>query len=152
MNRQNPAGPEFSALTRMLNRVHFLEGLTTAQLNTILPCALLCSCARGEAVFRQGDEGDAFYLIHTGKVAVQAGRGILRTARTVAELGPGDYFGEVALLYPTVRTATVVCLEPTSLFTFTATDFAYIMAECPGLIENIRRTAERRHFLSTHNA
>jgi CRP-like cAMP-binding protein len=61
----------------------------------------------GEAVVRQGDEGDRFYVVLSGMLSVrQEGRGERRVLR------PGDYFGEVALAMEVPRTATVSALTP----------------------------------------
>jgi MFS family permease len=64
----------------------------------------------GEVVFNQGDPGDDFYLIDEGRVGVAIG------GEPVAELGPGEGFGEIALLRPVPRTATVTALTDLMLY------------------------------------
>jgi predicted MFS family arabinose efflux permease len=59
----------------------------------------------GTDVFLQGDQGDRFFLIVEGTAAVTIGGDLVR------ELGPGDHFGEIALLRHVPRTATVSALE-----------------------------------------
>jgi CRP-like cAMP-binding protein len=56
----------------------------------------------GAAVFAQGDPGDRYYVVESGEADV------VRDGRVVAEVGPGEGFGEIALLRPTGRMATVV--------------------------------------------
>jgi hypothetical protein len=64
----------------------------------------------GEAIVREGDRGDRFYLVGTGRLTVSV-KGIER-----GELGPGDGFGEIALLRDGLRTATVTARGPVTLY------------------------------------
>jgi hypothetical protein len=65
--------------------------------------------AAGETVFAQGDPGDRFYVIESGAVDV------LVDGQHVRRQGPGEAFGEIALLRSVPRTATVVAAEDTEL-------------------------------------
>jgi hypothetical protein len=71
----------------------------------------------GADVFREGDAGDLFYVVESGAVAVLDG------GRQVRRLGPGEAFGEIALLRAVPRTATVRALEDTELATLGGPDF-----------------------------
>ncbi|MEP7060483.1 MAG: cyclic nucleotide-binding domain-containing protein [Actinomycetota bacterium] len=71
----------------------------------------------GEVVIREGDPGDRFYLIEDGAVAVTA------AGRHVADLGPGDFFGEIALLRDAPRNATVTAGGPVKLLVLERAEF-----------------------------
>ena len=79
----------------------------------------------GETVFRQGDAGDRFYVVVAGTADV-IGDGLL-----VASLGPGDSFGEIALLRRVPRTATVRAVDELRLESLRADRFLALMTGSP---------------------
>jgi len=92
---------------RVLRGVGMLQLLPLAALERLAGDTHERAFAPGEALMREGDEGDAYYVITSGRVAVTQGGRFLR------ELGAGDGVGEIALLRSTTRTATVAAAEPT---------------------------------------
>jgi CRP-like cAMP-binding protein len=76
----------------------------------------------GSDIVREGDEGDSYLIIERGRVAVsQAGR-------TIGVLGPGEGFGEIALLHAVPRTATVRAVAPTAIYAIGRNDFLEAVA------------------------
>lgn len=87
-----------------------LSGLDDELRRHVLAAARLRRFARGEVVFHEGDPGDTFHLIAKGRFAVRVSTQLGETA-TLAVLGRGDFFGELALLAENPRTATITALE-----------------------------------------
>jgi CRP-like cAMP-binding protein len=71
---------------------------------------------RGERVFREGDEGDAWYVVFDGTANVMKNLG--STDTRIAALGPGACFGEMAILDGMARSASVVAEGPLTVFRF----------------------------------
>jgi len=83
----------------------------------------------GETIFEKGDAGDSLYVIVAGRVRVFVG------GHTIAHLGPRDIFGELALLDPEPRTASIAAVEDTRLLRLDREAFTELMA---GNIEIVR--------------
>src|SRR5207249_3419091 len=88
-----------------LRAVPLFSEATPRQLDLLAVKLAVQPFQRGDSVVRQGDRGDAFYVVREGQVDVLS-RGNGRSRR-LTELGPGEYFGEIALLRDQPRMATV---------------------------------------------
>ena len=88
-------------------------------------------------VVRRGDPADAMFFIMSGEVQVDI-------TPTPVRLGRGQYFGEIALIRDTVRTATVTTLTECQLLSLDVADFRRLLESHPGLKATITRTAEER--------
>jgi NADH dehydrogenase len=85
----------------------------------------------GETVFRQGDLGDRIYIVLAGKAeVVRQGAG---AEQVLAQIGPGEFFGEMALLSSAPRNATVRCVEATTVLGIPKREFGLLAANLPGL-------------------
>ena len=83
----------------------------------------------GEVVIKQGDEGDFFYAITSGRCTVTRETPLNREGIKLAELGPGDTFGEEALISESKRNATVTMLSEGSLMRLNKNDFNTLLNE-----------------------
>lgn len=92
----------------------------------------------GEAVVTEGDGGDAFYLVESGALEV------VSEGRRVGTLGPGDHFGEVALLRDVPRTATVRALEASLLLRLEKGRFVAAIASDLSLSARLEEVAAER--------
>ncbi len=77
---------------------------------------------KGEVVFRQGDRGDTMFVVHTGAVEIVREKG--GASSVINKLGPGEFFGEMALVDLEPRSATVVAAERSLLVPITR-DFVF---------------------------
>ena len=101
----------------------------------------LVSLEPGEILFREGEPGDALYVVAEGEVGV-AREGPPR--RAVARLGPGSFFGEVALITDQARTATVEAISATQLLAIDRALVSTLVADHPDVLFVILRFVRDR--------
>ena len=100
--------------TDTLRNVPLFESLDEKAARVLCELLEAVECRTDQTLFRAGDAGNAMYLIETGQVriSVKAADG---NEITVAELGPGDFFGEMAMLDGQARSANATALEDSRL-------------------------------------
>jgi putative ABC transport system ATP-binding protein len=96
----------------------------------------------GEAIIRQGEIGDKFYIIESGAVEVTGEKEGVPLAGVT--LGPGDFFGEVALLTGAPRNATVIARGPVEVLTLAKEHFDEALQRSKTLDEQLREALYRR--------
>ncbi len=124
---------EAASISRMLATCTVFAGITPRNLVSIADQMKSMKISAGDIVIRQGDVGDRFFLIRSGKVQV-----IRDESFVIAELGEGDHFGETALLTGQLRNATVKAIEDGCLYYLDKADFQAAMAKSVTLEEEVR--------------
>jgi CRP/FNR family transcriptional regulator len=134
----------------LLSRVPLFSELSPGELERISRVAVPRSFPAGVRVFHEGDRSDACYLVRSGDLRVTRehpdGRAI-----ALATLGPGDIFGELAMLDGEARSASVETLSDSELLALPAADFRRLLADHSGisvkligaLTRRLRETNER---------
>jgi CRP/FNR family cyclic AMP-dependent transcriptional regulator len=130
-------------------------------LRTLLGVARRRTFAKNEVVFHRGDPADSLQLISKGRFSVQIATPLGDIA-TLSVRGPGDAFGELALLGPeSKRSATVSAIEPGETYSVYRGDFERLRREYPSvndvligiLAQHLRRLSEQlieAHYVSAN--
>jgi len=108
------------------------------ELSQIAPFANEVSVEEGRVLVREGDFSYELMAIEEGSAEVTRG------GEHVADLGPGDFFGEMGLLERTLRNATVTATSPIRLITLTGWDLKRVERAAPEAIERVRSALEER--------
>ncbi|MBN2514412.1 MAG: cyclic nucleotide-binding domain-containing protein, partial [Deltaproteobacteria bacterium] len=86
---------------------------------------------KGAYIFREGDTGSDMFYIISGQVSVEKETG--HTKKKLADLGPGDYFGEMAPIIDIPRTASVVAVEDSTIAVIDSETFCHLLVESSGV-------------------
>ena len=128
-----------------------LANVPAEDVRRVLAIARRRTFDRGEIVFHRGDPADSLHLVAKGRFAARVVTPLGETT-TLAVFGPGEAFGEMALLSEhSIRSATVQALEPAETHSVYQRDFAQLRARHAGvhdvllrvLAEQVSRTNER---------
>jgi CRP-like cAMP-binding protein len=121
-----------------LKSLPLFEGVDDDDLAKIAPFVSEVSVGEGKTLVEEGDYAYTFMAIEEGKAEVKRGGEVL------AELGPGDFFGEQGLIQSDRRNATVVAKTPMRLITLDQWDMRRLEKAIPAAVEKIRATAAAR--------
>jgi CRP-like cAMP-binding protein len=121
-----------------LKSIPLFEEVGDDELAQIAPFATEVSLEEGRELVREGDFSYEFMAIEDGEAEVTRG------GEHVADLGPGDFFGEMGLLEKTLRNATVTAKTPVRLVTLTGWDLKRVERTAPHAMERIRSVLEER--------
>lgn len=112
-----------------LLRSRVFQLIPPGNIQRVMMCMESQEVEAGEVIIQQGDEGDYFYLINRGNCRVDRDMGDGKPPVDLARLGPGDSFGEDALLAGKKRSATITMLENGRLLRLSKKNFIELIKE-----------------------
>lgn len=131
--------------TTYLQKVPMLRSCSPDDIDRIADLGVTVTVPPGRAIIHEGEAGNQFFVITRGAVEVS------RAGKPVAELGPGDYFGELALFDPAPRNATVTATSDTTVVSVSRNAFRELLDEMTSLRDVLLAgMATRLHELDGH--
>jgi CRP-like cAMP-binding protein len=121
-----------------LEKLSRFEGLSTEDLKTITKAGTEVHQPAGWALISEATPADKAYLILDGTVSIR------QHGNEIAQLGPGDIIGEMAIVDHKLRNASVISLTPLDVIHFTRAAIEQLANDVPSFGEALRETSEDR--------
>jgi CRP-like cAMP-binding protein len=121
-----------------LRSIPLFESLTSEERRAVAPHADRMDVPEGTSLVRQGDFAYEFFVLEEGTAEVT------RDGERVAELGPGDFLGEMGIVRKAVRNATVVTTSDTRVVVMTEQALRSMARSNPGIADRITAAVEER--------
>jgi CRP/FNR family transcriptional regulator, cyclic AMP receptor protein len=118
--------------------IELFSSLDESDLRTLAPWFSEESKGEGVKLCGEGASGYSFFVLKEGSAVVTS------DGKTLADLGPGDYFGEIAMLDGGRRTATVTTTAPAKLLVMFGTEFRELQQTQPAIADRIEQTMRDR--------
>jgi CRP-like cAMP-binding protein len=129
----------------LLHQIPLFAGLDRHKIERLGQLAEEVDVPAGKVLVRQGDSGGDLMVLVSGAVSVE------RDGARIAALGPGDFFGEIALIDGGARVATITAEEPSRLVVLGHREFHAVMDEFPEVAGQIlAKMADRIRSLDEH--
>ncbi len=122
----------------MLAKAPIFNALTERQLRSLAKSAKVVAFPANARMVKQGEPGIAFYLLLSGAAEVRQG------TRTLAHLGPGQFFGEMTLVDEQPRSADVIATQPAECVVLSRWEFWGFAKAEPDVLESVMREMARR--------
>ena len=135
--------PEVKETVRFLQKVPLFAGLNNRQLEHLARRFIDRNYKVGEAIVNQGQGGEGFFIIVSGKAEITRQRAD-GAAIVVNQIGPTDFLGELALLDDGLRTASATVTEPVQCLVLTRWDFLGVLKEDADMAIAILQELARR--------
>jgi putative ABC transport system ATP-binding protein len=126
-------------ICEFLKGVEAFKNLTPNELTHVAERMSRKQFLPGEVIIREGDIGEELFLISDGEVQIE------QQGQEVARLGPGEFFGELALMSGNPRNASVVAAQPVETYVLGKEDFQRAMQASEDFREQLRRVYFQRH-------
>jgi CRP/FNR family cyclic AMP-dependent transcriptional regulator len=123
---------------KVLEGIGAFSGLSRQELEQLSGWTFEIEVPAGEELLKEGRLAHEFFVIEDGAVEVR------QDGERIAELGAGDFFGEIALLEGGTRTATVVATTPLRLIVMSAQEFRRMEQELPAVADRVRSAVRAR--------
>jgi CRP-like cAMP-binding protein len=128
-------------LFEQISAVPLLRRLPPQLVREMLPSIVTRTYAKGAAIIRQGDPGDSVFIIEDGHIDIVDDRA---GGKRIAVLGPGEVFGEMALLNGEPRSATALAADDVRVWLLYKDEFDRLLATSPELAADVRALASER--------
>ena len=127
------------ALPEILRRVDLFESLSDRNLERLADTLEERAFFEGDAILTEGQGGLGFYVIGEGTVTYSV------NGKDVGSGGPGEYFGEVALIGDSPRAATVTAASDVTVYAMTLWDFRVLVRKNPDVASELLQVMAKRH-------
>lgn len=129
----------------LLTTVPLFAGCSKGELRKLAGIADELDVREGTVLTREGRTGHEFFVLIEGTVQVT------RNGRKLAELGPGDWLGEIALLTKAPRTATATATSPVAVLVIVDREFRRVVNEIPSIAIKILGSVAERLARTPHS-
>jgi len=135
--------PTKKAKVELMRAVPLFARCSKRELADVVALSYEHEVGPGETIVQEGDVADAFYAVLEGEAKVTRGR------RTLARLGPGDFFGEIALVARSPRTASVTATGSARLLVVNARSFRALLGRSPAVQQKVLEALAERLAATT---
>ena len=129
-----------ASIDTTLAKIPLFKECTKKELQAVSRLVTPINVKSGKVLTKEGDAGREFMIIASGTASVR------RKGRKIATLGPGDFFGELALLAGVPRTATVIAESDMVVEALNRAEFATLLDESPSIARKVLSAVAKRSY------
>ena len=129
-----------ASIDTTLAKIPLFKECTKKELQAVSRLVTPIYVKAGKVLTKEGDPGREFMIIASGSASVR------RKGRKIATLGPGDFFGELALLAGVPRTATVIAESDMVVEALNRAEFATLLDESPSIARKVLSAVAKRSY------